>query len=541
MSTDALPLPDLDTLPDDPATLRQLVLQLLEALESERTQRDKLQHHLDLLLRRLYGRSSEKFDPLQKLLFDPKPEDAAIAEPPPAAEVAPESSPDNTKKPGHGRRPKPDHLKRVDVVHDLSDAEKQLLAGDGELVLIGEEVTEQYEWEPSSLYIVRHIQKKYARKPQLLESGATPQTKNIITAPKPPAPIPGGNAGPGLIAQVLVNRYLDHLPFHRQERILERQGFPFSRQTTDTWALDVAERWFLPLVVLMLADALASGVINTDDTPVDVRDAHGKRRYQGRFWTYVGDDLHPHTVFRYTPNRTRDGPDGPADVLKDFSGFIQADAFSGYDAIFGGSQGRIIEVACWAHARRKFIDAQRADAARSEIALAYIGQLYGIEKELRARCAGEWRELPRDQRQQRILAERQSRAAPVLQQFGAWLEAEAPRVLPKHPIREALDYARNHWTALNRYAQHGGVAIDNNAAERSLRGIALGRKNWMFVGSDRGGRAAAIHFSLIASCLRNQIEPYAYLRDLLTRLPALGPAPTADQLRPLLPSHYRPV
>jgi len=541
MSTDALPLPDLSALPDDPATLRQLVLQLLEALRGKDTELSKLQHHMDLLLRRLYGRSSEKIDPLQLLLFERVFEEAlAIAEPL-AAEPADEPEAANGKRPGHGRRPKPDHLKRVDVVHDLTDAEKQALAGEGELVLIGEEITEQYEWEPSCLYIVRHIQKKYAKKPQLVESGAASHEKNVITAPKPPAPIPGGIAGPGLIASVLVHRFEDHLPYHRQQRTTARHGFPFSRQTTDGWALDVAERWFERVVDVMLEEALASQAIHTDDTPVKVRDAHGKQKYQGRFWTYVGDDLHPCTVLRYTPNRTRDGPDGPADVLKNFSGFVQADAFSGYDGIYLGSQGRIIEVACWAHARRKFFDAQNADRARAQIALAHIGQLYAVEKELRQQGDGAWKDLDRQERFARVLAERQARSLPVLKQFGEWLDVEAPRVLPKNPIREALEYTRNHWAALNRYAQHGYLAIDNNAAERALRGIAIGRRNWLFLGSDRGGRAAAVHFSLIASCRRNNVEPLAYLRDLLTRLPALGHGASRDALRDLLPDRWQPA
>jgi transposase len=537
MGTDALPLPDLSTLPDDPATLRQLVLQLLEALRGKDTELSKLQHHMDLLLRRLYGRSSEKIDPLQLLLFGAAAQEAAATLAPPAVV---ETETNHGTRPGHGRRPKPDHLKRVEVVHDLTEAEKQTLAGDGELVLIGEEITEQYEWEPSSLYIVRHIQKKYARKPQLLESGDAPHEKNVITAPKPPAPIPGGIAGPGLIASILVSRFMDHLPYHRQERTTARNGFPFSRQTTDGWALDVAERWFAPIIELMLQDALASGAINTDDTPVNVRDAHGKGRYQGRFWTYVGDDLHPHTVLRYTPNHSRDGPGGPAEVLKNYSGFVQADAFSGYDAIYLGSQGRIIEVACWAHVRRKFIEAQNADRARAEIALAHIAQLYAVEKQLREHLNGDWKDLDRLERFQRILAERQARSLPVLKKLGDWLEAESPRVLPKNPIREAVDYARNNWTALNQYVHHGHLAIDNNAAERALRGIAIGRRNWLFLGSDRGGRAAAAHFSLIASCVRNNVEPFAYLRDLLTRLPALLPSVARDDLRSLLPDRWRP-
>ena len=194
----------------------------------------------------------------------------------------------------------------------------------------------------------------------------------------------------------MTNRFVDHLPFHRQERPTSAgTAFPSRGRRPMAWALDVAERWFAPLVEVMLEEVLASGSLNTDDTPVKVRDAHGKRRYQGRFWTYVGDDLHPHTVLRYTPNHSRDGPGGPAEVLKNYSGFVQADAFSGYDAIYLGSQGRIVEVACWAHARRKFFEAQNADRARAEIAIAHIAQLYAVEKELREHRNGDWRELDR--------------------------------------------------------------------------------------------------------------------------------------------------
>ena len=301
----------------------------------------------------------------------------------------------------------------------------------------------------------------------------------------------------------------------------------------------MAERWLHRVVDVMLEETLASGALNTDDTPVKVRDAHGKQKYQGRFWTYLGDDLHPHTVLRYTPDRTRDGPGGPAKVLKNFAGFVQTDAFSGYDRIYLGSQGRIVEVACWAHVRRKFFEAQNVDRARAEIALAHVGQLYEVEKNLRRHCAEDWPDLGRDERFARIVAERQTCSLPVLKQFGDWLDAEAPRVMPKHPIREAIEYTRNHWAALNRYAHHGQLAIDNNAAERALRGIAIGRRNWLFLGSDRGGRAAAVHFSLIASCLRNNVEPFAYLRDLLTRLPALGPDASRDALRALLPNRWQ--
>ena len=542
MSTNVLPLPELSDLPDDLHTLRQLVLQLLESLRGKDAEVSQLQHRLDLLLRRLYGRSSEKIDPLQRFLFETAADEEEVSTIPTAEEPTTEEPAASTpKRRGHGRRPKPDHLKRIEVVHDLTDAEKQALGGEAGLVPIGEEITELFEWEPSCLYVVRHIQMKYAQKEQRLESGPAPHEKNVIMACKPPAPIPGGIAGPGLIAQVLVSRYMDHLPFNRQQPITARHGWPFSRQTTDGWALDVADRWLHRVVDVMLEETLASGVLNTDDTPVKVRDAHGKQKYQGRFWTYVGDDLHPHTVLRYTPDRTRDGPGGPAEVLENFAGFVQADAFSGYDQIYLGSQGRIVEVACWAHARRKFFESLNADRVRASIALAYIRQLYAVETRLRRHCQEDWRDLGRDERHARVVAERQAQSLPVLKQFGEWLDAEAPRVLPKHPIREAMEYARNHWAALNCYAHHGQLAIDNNVAERSLRGIAIGRRNWLFLGSDRGGRAAAVHFSLIATCLRNNVEPFAYLRDLLTRLPALGPGVSRDALRALLPDRWQPA
>ncbi len=280
MSTDALPLPDLATLPDDSATLRQLVLQLLEALQGERVQREKLEQRMDQLLRRLYCRSSEKIDPLQLLLFDAASQEAATpqeaAVPEPAAVVEPEAN--QAARRGHGRRPKPDHLKRVDVIHDLTEAEKQALAGDGQLVPIGEEITEQYEWQPSSLYIVRHIQKKYARQPQLLEGGVAPEQKNVITAPKPPQPIPGGIAGPGLIAEVVTNRFADHLPFHRQRRASAGARF----LAADDRRLGVGRGRAVVRSARRRVARRSAGFGNVVEhrryAPVNVRDVHGKKR-----------------------------------------------------------------------------------------------------------------------------------------------------------------------------------------------------------------------------------------------------------------------
>jgi len=538
MSTDASLLPDPATLPDDPVVLKQLVLQLFEELQKANGRVQQIEHHMDLLLRRLYGRSSEKLDPRQGLLFEVCQDETNSPEEPSARAVEDSSSNGSrSNRHRHGRGRIPETFERQDQIHDLSEAEKETLGGAENLVPIGEAISEQYEWKPSTLFVIRHVQKKYARREQLLESGEAPHEKNVITARKPPQGIPGCLAAPGLLAQVIVSKYGDHLPLYRLERIFQRQGARFSRQTTDGWVLRCADL-LAPLHELMKQVVLASHVIHTDDTPVKIRDAQKKLKHTGRFWDYVGDAGHPLTVFEYTATRQRDGP---AEFLKDYRGYLQADAFGGYDGIFLQSGGSIIEVGCWAHARRKFFDNRGTDPSRAQIALAWIGKLYAVEKELRQHAAGDWKELEWEERAQRIAAVRQQRSRPLLEQFHCWLEAECPKPLPKSPIRQAMEYTLSNWTALCRYTESGILAIDNNAAENALRGICLGRRNWLFCGSDRGGRAAAIHFSLIASCARHGHDPWAYLRDLLTRLPSLLPASAPETLLPLLPHRWQPT
>lgn len=536
MSTDALPPVDLASLPDDIRLLKSLVVELVGTLRTRDERISQLERNMDLLARKVFGRTSEKVDPRQTVLFE-QPAEEPLPEPPPSDSPSP-AVPPSTK--GRGRRPKPDTLRRVDVIHDLTAAEKEALAAGGELVSLGEEVTEQYEWEPSSLYVLRHVQKKYARKPMRLESGPTREEKNVVTAPKPPQAIKGGIAGPGLLACLITGRFGDHLPYYRQVRIFARQGVPFSRQTTCDWALQLAELC-RPLYDLMIAEVLAAGTLHTDDTPVKVRDAHGKRQYTGRFWNYVGDDEHPLTVFTYTPSRSRDGPGGPAEFLKNYRGYLQADAFAGYDALYLGPEARIVEVACWAHARRKFFEARISDQLRAETALAFVRELYAVERELRDAFVTEaWRGRSRDERLAEIVAQRRARSRPVLAEFAAWIEQETPKLLPKHPLRQALEYARTNWTALVRYCDDGRLDVDNLEAERAIRGIAIGRRNWLFCGSDRGGRAAAVHFSLVASCARHELDPFAYLRDLFTQLPLLKAKPDPTALRNLLPDRWTP-
>jgi transposase len=457
MSTDALPQPDPASLPDDPSVLKQLVVQLFDELQKANARLERQEHHIHLLLKRIYGSTSEKFDPRQGVLFDPQAgeEETAASVPPPPA-----SRPVSKNRDRHGRGRISDKIERQEVTHDLTDAEKAALGGVENLVELPAETSEQLDWRPSTLFVVVHVRKKYARKEQLPESGLTLAEQNVVLARKPPEAIPGALATPGLMSQVIVCKGADHLPLNRLEGIFQRQGVRISRQTMDGWWLATAE-FLQPLYDLAVRMVLASHVIHTDDTSVKIRDAWRKLKYTGRFWPYVGDPLHPLTVFDYTANHKRDGP---AAFLKDYRGYLQADAFNGYDGIYLESQGRIIEAACWAHARRKYHESRRLDAARMETALAWIGKLYAVEKDLRERCQGEWEEFALEDRAVRIVAERQARSRPLLDGFHTWLESEAPKVLPKSAVRGAMDYTLNNWPALCVYVDDGWLDIDNKIA-----------------------------------------------------------------------------
>jgi transposase len=547
MSTDAASSPqtglqvDPAMLPDDAALLKSLVAQLFAELQSRDGRISDLEHRMSLLLRKLYGSKSEKLDPRQTSLFDmlatvPATADGAS----PAADS--DDSPDETfatthpTKPGrgHGRRRLPDQLQRREVEHDLTAPEKEALGGAANLVVIGREVTEQLEWEPSCLYVIRHVQLTYARRQLLPESGLTLAEQNVVTASKPPQPIASGLPGPGLLAQVLTSKYADHIPLNRFQRISARHGVELSRQTTCGWAMQCADL-FRPLYKLMIAEVLESYVVNTDDTLVKIRDAQRKLKCTGYFHSYVGDVRHPLIVFDYTSGH---GRDGPKNFLRNFRGYLQADAAPIYDDLFNHPKQLILEVGCWMHGRRNFFEDRATDRPRAELVLARIWQLYAVESELKACCADEWRDLPREKLEDRIVDVRQQRSVPILTALHAWLEAEKPRLLPKAALRGAMDYLLNHWQALIRYTTDGALAIDNGAAERALRGLTIGRRNWLFCGSERGAQAAAVHFSLIASCHRHGLDAFAYLRDILTRLPRLGPAPSRDELLILLPDRW---
>jgi transposase len=523
----------LDELRRENELLRAERDEYLEQLKLKDRKIDDLQHQLQALLRRYYGRSSEKMDPAQRLLFEDLI-DKAIPEMP-AEDGADDQTPPARQGKGHGRRRMPANLEREKVIHDLPEDQKSCPCCGRLRHIIGKQTHEQFDYVPAKVKIIEHVRLTYGcRHCEASGSAAGPQ---IVTADKPSQPIEKGLAAPGLLAYVMVSKYADHLPMHRLEGILRRHGIEISRSTMCDWAGQCAEL-LKPLYRLMVDQVRASKVIHTDDTPVKVQDRSRTKARKGRFWVYLGDNDHPQTVFAYTPSRSRDGPkEFLRDWGKDQRVYLQADAFGGYDGIYAGDAGgQVTEVACWAHARRKFYDARNSDAAASSQALAYIRLLYNVETEAKKAAEKNGNDLASERYRLR-----QQQSVPLLGQFGTWLESQQAHrggpVLPKSPMGQAIQYAMNQWDALCVYATDGRLAIDNNASENALRRVAIGRKNWLFAGSDNGGHTAATLFSLIATCQRHNVEPFAYLRDVLTRI---ADTPIS-QLDKFLPNRWQPT
>ena len=498
---------DLDpgNLPDDPAALKRMIATLLEDREAGQRRLRQLQHLLEQLLRYRYGPRRERVNENQLFLFAAEILKAQEASPAPKAPAV------KHRSKGHGRRQLPKSLKRRRVVFDLPADERQCPHCLQEMHLIGEEVSGRLEYVPACCEVIEEVCMKYA-----CVIGCT-----VVTAEKPMAPIEKGLPGPGLLAQVAVSKYSDHLPLHRQEGMFDRLGVTLSRKTMCDWMRDCAEL-VTPLFDLMKNRVLQSKALQTDDTPVSVLDPSLPRTRTGRIWTYVGDRDHPYTVYDYTPTRSRDGPDV---FMNDFHGYLQADAYSGYDELYNDRARNIVEVACWAHVRRKHFEAQSSDPMRSIVMLAYIRLLYDVERDAA--------QMALDSEARKNL--RQSRSVPILKDIRDYLEREQPAVLPKSPEGMAMAYTLSNWDALTRYCEDGDLAIDNNGAERSLRGIAVGRKNWMFFGSDNGGRTAAVLTTMTASCKRLRIDPFEYLRDVFQRISRQP----AAQLAELLPDRWK--
>jgi transposase len=504
--------PLVDPLPDDLETAHRLIRELLATLRQQIHLNEKLQHQLEQLLHQRYGTKSERIDPAQLLLF--AREILAQAEPTPRPDLTPEATPPPSAptKNGHGRKPLPRSLPRKRVVHDVPPDKLPCPDCGSMRHCIGEEVREQLEYVPAALIVIEHVRPKYA----------CPDCEaNVVIAERLPDPIEKGLPGPGLMAHVITSKYADHLPLYRQEGMLLRQGVEISRSTMCDW-MAVAAELLTPIVTLMHSKILTSQVVQNDDTPVKVQDHDGQGIKTGRLWASVGDHDHPYVTYHYTPDRSRAGPEA---IFKGFRGYLQADAYSAYDGLYAA--GTIVEVGCMMHTRRKFYEARTSDPARAHRALAWIGLLYDVERAAKEQHAAAGYEAFVAARH----ALRGERSRPLFKEFHAWLEAEVAKVLPKSPIGEAIHYALNHWAALERPLEAGFLELDNGACERALKPVAIGRRNWLFAGSDKGGQTAAVLMSLCTTCKNLGIDPQAYLRDALDRI-STHPARRIEELLP---------
>ncbi len=468
-----------DELPSDVEALKALVAELV--------------HENAYLKRMLFGRRSDKLqdDPSQGVLFD-TPEAAQDQE-----EETPEEEEEETpprRRPRHrGRRPLPDHLPRC--THEIHPPEGELSCPScsERKVVFGQDVTEELDVVPAKFFVNRYVRFKYAcRKCQ----------EHVSIGPLPARPMDKGIPGPGFLAHLITSKYADHSPLYRQQQIYRRVGVEISRSTMCGWVAFAASL-LGPIVDAMKASVVSSRKVHTDDTPITVLDRSvkpiGSRK--GYMWVYIGDQ--DDVVFDFTNSRNRDGPES---FLKGYRGYLQADAFSGYDRICAGND--VVEVACWAHARRKFVDAQTSHPGEAKRVVELIGRLYAIERRARER----------DVAQQRLSMWRRRHSRRRLARLREELDQLSPAVLPRSPLGKAITYTLKNWTALNRYTDAAFLNIDNNHSERQIKQMVIGRKNWMFCGSENGAHHAAILFSLVVSCKLADVDPFAYFKDVLMRI-----------------------
>ena len=477
---------------------------------------DKLIFQIKNFINSKYGKKSEKNKSgelpdgyVQLTLFSVAEKDEAEVNGTVVPEVEQQETITYTRKKRNGHRNKPKDLPIMRIEYQLEDLTCPCGCGN-KLHKIGEVITEQIEIVPAKIFIKRHARFKYA--------GCANQNK-VITAAMPNQPIDKGWAGPGLLADVLVNKYDDHLPLYRQSERLARHGIDISRKTLCDWVMKCADI-LSPVVEAMKPDLLSSAKIHTDDTVVPVQEKGKSKTKQGRLWVYMGCGP-PCVIYDYSPNRQQKWVEG---FLKNYQGYLQADAYTGYDKIYNTK--KIIEVACMAHARRKFYEVAKLHnkTGKAVNALNYIGKLYKIEAQIRNSTAIAKK------------AVRRREAKPILKAYKKWLLKSCAAVLPKSPLGKAIAYTLKNWIALTRYLGNGILDIDNNAAERLMRPITIGRKNWIFAGSDRGGMAAATIYSLIETCKLNKINPYDYLSDILARLPNT----LYRDIKSLLPYNWQP-
>jgi transposase len=489
-------------LPDNIEALKTLVIAQQAQISSHAEEIERLKLIIAKLKRMQFGRRSEKLEQeieqLELRLEELRIKAPAVA---PAAE---QPKDEQTTQPA--RQGLPEHLPRERVVHepactcpDCGSPMRQ----------IGEDVSEVLDYVPAHYKVIRHVRPKLA----------CPACERIVQAPAPSRPIAGSYAGPGLLAHILVAKYCDHLPLYRQSQITAREGVELQRSTMAEW-VHACFDLFTPLLEALARYVLGAGKLHADDTPVPVLEPGRGKTKTGRLWTYVRDDRPaasteaPAVWYRYSPDRRGERPQ---EHLKSFTGILQADAYAGFGHLYGE---RIQEAACWAHARRAFYELHQANQSPvAAEALTRIGALYAIEAEIRGR--------PPDER----MVIRQARAGPLLESLREWLRQTLARVSKKSELAKAVSYILSRWKAFTRYRDDGRIEIDNNAAERSLRAVVLGRKNYLFYGSDAGGDRAAAVYSLIGTAKLNDLDPEAYLRYVLEHI-ADHPINRIDELLP---------
>lgn len=490
------------------ADLRATVAELRAVVADLRATVAKQQAHLDRLVKMTFGRTSERVvgPTLADAVALPPPDESALTPTPPSD---PPANP--TRRRGHGRRPVAADLPVERVEIDLSEAEKACPCCGAARARVGlGEPSRRYDYRPASVFVREVVRVTYAC--HVCErAGRDPR---FARPPLPPEPIDRSSAGPGLLAHVVVSKFADHLPLHRLGNILARHGLAASRSTLCDWVRGSAAA-LGPVYRAMVARVRQSYAIHADETPVTLL----QPRRAAYAWVYLGDAANPFTVFDLTPGRSQDHP---ARFLAGYTGFVHADAYAGYNPVHGGTR----HVGCWMHARRGFHDATDTDPRAAE-ALSFVRTLYDVERRI-----GEL-----ELRAEAVTQYRRGHARPVLDAFAAWLTERHRAALPASAFGQAVNYARNQWPTLVRYADDHRLAIDNGPAERAIRPLALGRKNWLFVGGDGGLSSAAVLLSIVASAKQHHLDPWVYVRDLLTHLPARPPdADVAD----LLPDRWRP-
>jgi transposase len=407
-----------------------------------------------------------------------------------------------------GRMALPAHLRREETILEpacIPEGSRK----------IGEEITEELDYTPGELFVQKYIRPKYVV-PQATDS----VNSEIIIAPVPDRPIDKAMAGPGLLAQIVIDKYVDHLPLYRQIQRFERNGVKLSDSTLSSWISAVC-KLLMPLYTALKMEILNSGYIHADETTIKVLDNTKKgTTHHGYFWVYNNSPGRL-VLFDYRQGR---GAEAPAELLCNYQGYLQTDGYAVYEA-FDEKEG-IIQLCCMAHARRKFFEAKGNDAVRSEYALEQMQHLYAIERDCKEK------KLTNEQKQ----TVRMEQATPVLEHLGKWMKEQYAMVLPKSPIGQALAYSINRWDKLCIYTTNGMLCIDNNPVENSIRPVAIGRKNYLFAGSHEAAKRSAMLYSLMGTCKLHNINPFTWLREVLSILPAYP----INKIKELLPHNYKP-